>query len=210
MLGDAGQRFECGHEHGRGDRCISFQYEADHFERLAVEAGAGKRGFPVSRVPLLRETASLLALACSGLEGTAAVSWEELGVRLAVSAAHLARGLTPDSGQVPPNAEARVTEIVRGIERQPDESLTLAVMAARARLSPYHFLRTFERLTGVTPHRYLLRTRLREAAVRLAGEPGRVGEIALDCGFGDVSNFNHAFRAEFGVSPRGYRSRLAG
>ena len=30
--------------------------------------------------------------------------------------------------------------------------------------------------------------------------------MALDGGFGDVSNFNHAFRAEFGVSPRIYRS----
>ncbi|MGE5321634.1 MAG: helix-turn-helix domain-containing protein [Actinomycetota bacterium] len=30
-------------------------------------------------------------------------------------------------------------------------------------------------------------------------------DIALDCGFGDISNFNHAFHAEFGVSPRSYR-----
>jgi AraC family transcriptional regulator len=34
-------------------------------------------------------------------------------------------------------------------------------------------------------------------------------DIALDCGFGDVSNFNHAFRAEFGVSPRIYRQQGA-
>jgi AraC-like DNA-binding protein len=49
------------------------------------------------------------------------------------------------------------------------------------------------------------RTRLRQAASRLLAEPGQVLEIALDCGFGDVSNFNHAFRAEFGVSPRQFR-----
>jgi AraC-like DNA-binding protein len=41
--------------------------------------------------------------------------------------------------------------------------------------------------------------------MRLAAEGARVVDIALDCGFGDVSNFNHAFRAEFGVSPRLYR-----
>jgi len=34
---------------------------------------------------------------------------------------------------------------------------------------------------------------------------GRVLDVALDCGFGDVSNFNRAFRAEFGVSPRKFR-----
>ncbi len=55
------------------------------------------------------------------------------------------------------------------------------------------------------PHKYVLRARLREAAMRLAAEPARVLDVALDCRFGDVSNFNHAFRAEFGVSPRVYR-----
>ena len=30
-------------------------------------------------------------------------------------------------------------------------------------------------------------------------------DVALDCGFGDVSNFMRAFRAEFGVTPRGWR-----
>jgi AraC family transcriptional regulator len=77
-------------------------------------------------------------------------------------------------------------------------------------LSPYHFLRTFESLTGVTPHQYVLRTRLREAASRLAAETGRVLDVALDCGFGDVSNFNRAFRAEFGASPRQYRMSARG
>jgi AraC-like DNA-binding protein len=38
----------------------------------------------------------------------------------------------------------------------------------------------------------------------------RVLDIALDCGFGDVSNFNRAFRAEFGVSPRVYRRQAGG
>jgi AraC-like DNA-binding protein len=49
--------------------------------------------------------------------------------------------------------------------------------------------------------------RLRRAAVRLRNEPAKIVDIALDCGFGDVSNFNRAFRAEFGVSPRAYRNR---
>src|SRR5204862_456286 len=76
-------------------------------------------------------------------------------------------------------------------------------------LSPYHFLRTFERLTGVTPHQYVLRARLRAAATRLATEAGRVIDVALDSGFGDISNFNRAFRTEFGASPRAYRQRYA-
>jgi AraC-like DNA-binding protein len=91
------------------------------------------------------------------------------------------------------------------IERHPDAGLTLAALARDAGLSPYHFLRTFERLTGATPHQYILRARLRDAALRLADAPGKIVDVALGCGFGDVSNFNRAFRAEFGVTPGSWR-----
>jgi transcriptional regulator GlxA family with amidase domain len=117
----------------------------------------------------------------------------------------LASGTNASSSSVPMNAEARVTRTIRTIERRMDAGLTLERLARGAGLSPYHFLRTFERLTGTTPHQYVLRARLREAARRLASEPGKVVEIAFDCGFGDISNFNRAFRAEFSASPRRYR-----
>jgi len=92
------------------------------------------------------------------------------------------------------------------IERQADGELALGSLAREAGLSPYHFLRTFQQLTGVTPHQYLRRLRLRKAAVRLASGREKVLHIALDCGFGDLSNFNRAFRAEFGVSPRTWKA----
>jgi AraC family transcriptional regulator len=207
MLGSPGQSYECGHEHGAGDRCVSFWYAPDYFERIAADAGArpARPAFPMGRLPPLRALSPLIARACAGLAGS--VPWEELGVQLAARTAQVAGGFSPDRPDPPASAVARVTEAVRLIERGPDEALTLGRLARAARLSPYHFLRTFERLTGVTPHQYVLRARLREAAVRLASGPGKVLDIALDCGFGDVSNFNRAFRNEFGVSPRAYRSK---
>jgi AraC-like DNA-binding protein len=63
---------------------------------------------------------------------------------------------------------------------------------------------------STTPHQYVVRARLRLSAQRLADAPGKIVDIALDCGFEDVSNFNRAFRAEFGESPRAYRARLTG
>jgi AraC family transcriptional regulator len=207
MLGNQGQCFECGHEHGEGDRCVSFWYEPDYFERLAADAGARGRmlRFPVSRLPPLQSLSPLVARAELGVTGSATLCWEELAVRLAASAVRLAHGVSPCSSKAGPNAEARVTRTVRTIDEDPHEQLTLRALAREADLSPYHFLRTFERLIGVTPHQYLLRARLRKAAIRLVSGSEPVIDAALGSGFGDISNFNRAFRAEFGVSPRIFR-----
>src|SRR5258706_4330301 len=223
MLGNAGQPFECGHEHGRGDRCLSFHYDPDYFERLAADAlgGSGARSaggrrrvpgvrsfFSPLRLPPLRPMSSLVARAQAGLIGSASVSWEELSVQVAARTLQLAAGLTRGTADVSPAATARVTRAVRRIERDPGEGVSLSDLAREARLSPFHFLRTFQQLTGVTPHQYVRRLLLRAAATRLAAGPGRIADVAFDSGFGDVSNFNHAFRAEFGSSPRGYRRGL--
>ena len=135
--------------------------------------------------------------------------WEELTIEVATHSVQLAHGLGPDPRRVPRRAEAGAAAAVRTIERHPDATLTLTSLAQEARLSPYHFLRTFEHVTGVTPHQYVLKTRLRDAATRLLEGSARVLDVAFDCGFTDVSNFNHAFRREFGVSPRVYQARSA-
>lgn len=207
MLGSAGQWFECGHDHGSGDRCIAFWYAPEYFEQLAGDAGArGRRlDFRLLRLPPLRALSPVVARACAGVAGRATVPWEELGIELAARTVQLLRDVAPRSSAAPPGATARVAHIVRAIDREPHGPTDLQRLAGAAGLSPYHFLRTFERVTGVTPHQFVLRARLREAARRLATEPARIIDVALDCGFGDVSNFNRAFRAEFGVTPRQFR-----
>lgn len=207
MLGTPGRCFECGHEHAEGDRCVSFWYEAEYFERLIADAGhKSRRGFAMPRIPPVRSLALFVATAGANVMGSSTVSWHELGIGLAARAVSLDAGASA-AYRAPVNAEARVTRIVRWIDQHPEASLTLNTLAGDAGLSPYHFLRTFERLTGVTPHQYILRARLREAAISLSARRGRILDIALDCGFGDVSNFNRAFRAEFGLSPRAYQNR---
>jgi AraC-like DNA-binding protein len=150
---------------------------------------------------------SLIARARAGLEFAADTPWEELSVELAAATVRVERGISSRAENAVPSAIARVTRSVRAIERRPDGALGLGGLAREAGLSPYHFLRTFERLTGITPHQYVRRARLRGAASRLAVEHEKVLDIAYDCGFGDVSNFNRAFRTEFGVSPLRWKAQ---
>jgi AraC family transcriptional regulator len=207
MLGNHGHSFECAHRHGEGDRCVSFWYAPDYFERLASDAGARgtDRRFKVPSLPALRQLSFLVSRAGLGVRRASVVPWEELAVTLAVRAVRLASGQPMRRDGGPLNAESRVARAVRLIDRHPDAALTLGQLARAAGLSPYHFLRTFKSLVGITPHQYVLRARLREAASRLATDASKVLDVALDCGFGDVSNFNRAFHAEFAESPLAFR-----
>jgi AraC family transcriptional regulator len=211
MLGKPGECFECGHEHGEGDRCLAFGYSPDYLDRLAADAGVrGGLRLRRLRVPPQRALAPAVAAACAAWADAAptnsADTWESLAVLMATSTVRIAADPVR-SPRAPLNAERGVARAVRLIDRDPRVALTLQALAREASLSPYHFLRTFARVTGVTPHQYLIRARLRRAAVRLATKDSRVIDVALDCGFRDVSTFNRAFRTEFGATPVEYRAR---
>lgn len=209
FLGNAGQYFECGHEHSAGDRCLSFQFAPEYFERLVSDIGRTEIMFPVLRLAPHRDLSPTVARASADLaakQERLPVVWEELGIKLAAQIVQHADGRCQvERGAPSPSAVRGVARTVRWIESHSESTVTLREMARLAGLSPYHFLRTFEQVAGLTPHQYVRRVRLREAAIRLATEPAKVLDIALDCGFGDASNFNRAFRGEFGMTPRGYR-----
>ena len=86
------------------------------------------------------------------------------------------------------------------------EPIDLAQAAHEAGVSAFHFLRLFAAVTGVTPHQYLVRARLRRAARLLAEDAAPIAAVAYEVGFGDLSNFVRSFRRAAGVSPRQFRS----
>jgi AraC-like DNA-binding protein len=217
LLGNTGECFECGHRHGAGDRCIAFHYAPAYFERLAADAGvaSGQLTFRCACIASQRAFSPLLARACGGAradsDDTNEGVWDELAIELAAATLQAAGAVTRAEacakGAASSMAKSRVAQIVRLIDETPSAPHTLTSLADAAGLSEFHFLRTFRRVSGVTPHQYLLRARLRAAALRLQDGGAKIVDIALDCGFNDLSNFNHAFRAEFAASPRAWRAR---
>ncbi|MEO5799815.1 MAG: AraC family transcriptional regulator [Gemmatimonadales bacterium] len=207
LLGNAGECFECGHEHAAGDRCIAFRYQPELFDRIAADVGLkpNHRRFRTPRLPPTKRIALVAARAAAGIDAPESLSWEELAVELAATAVRDSAAATLTTPAVTSSATARVTESVRRIEACPAAPWRLQQLAAEAGQSPYHFLRIFQQVAGVTPHQFILRARLREAARQLRADDTRVIEIAFSAGFGDLSNFNKSFRAEFGVTPRAWR-----
>ena len=70
LLGNAGDGFTCGHEHGSGDRCLSFSYGPEFREELAAGMSSAKSGFNLPRLPPIRELSPLIANAVALLNKT--------------------------------------------------------------------------------------------------------------------------------------------
>jgi AraC family transcriptional regulator len=201
LLGNQGACFQCRHDHARGDRCVSFNFEPGYLES-ALDAGGG--GFAS---PCLPPSTALVGLLASLEEAAAAAdpaALEEAGLRLAAAALAGADHTT----RLPPSAsdERLVTAVLRRIERQCDEDLLLSDLASGVGLSVFRLLRSFRVIVGMTPHQYLLRTRLQRAAVRIGRTDLPISRIAYESGFNDLSTFNHRFRRVIGLAPGAYRA----
>jgi len=209
LLGNAGDCFECRHEHGIGDRCIALSFAPALFEEIAATA-AGSARFRFS-APMLPAKRSLNAPAARmhELHGepVAAAEWA-IGIAASVLRAHA--GASARAGSVSSRDERRISAVLRHIDAHADEPLDLDVLAAVAIMSKYHFLRTFRRVVGVTPYAFLIGVRLRRAARMLATTRVPIATIAFAAGFGDLSTFNGHFRDVFGATPGAYRARALG
>lgn len=203
LLGRPGDEFLCTHEHhGAGDECLSFHFDAALLDVLGLAPRLWHSAAlpPLAPLGVLAERAQAAAARADGL------ALDESATLLAARFLQLAAGAAPPPARAPSASDRRrVVRAALWLEAHACEPLDLARVAAVAGLSGYHFLRLFAQVTGVTPHQYLLRSRLHHAA-RLLAQPERsIAEIAFAVGFGDLSNFIRTFRRAAGSAPRQFR-----
>jgi AraC-like DNA-binding protein len=207
LLGESGACYQCGHEHGRGDRCLAFHFAPARFEAiLTATPGARDIGFARANLPPLTALAPLMAEAEAARDDEDGHALHEIGLRLAGAVASLLNEALP-ARRFTARDHARVSDAVRRIERNAHEPLSLNDLAAEADMDPFAFLRAFKTIIGTTPHQFVLRTRMHRAAVRLRRSRDAVSEIAFDAGFGDLSTFNRRFKRVMGASPTSFRAQ---
>ena len=208
LLGNRGACFECGHEHGAGDRCLSFHVTERFLEAVAA-ARPGVRTIRLNapRLPPSPRLVPLLAEAENAREEGDAGAFEEIALRLSGAVLSALADAAPSRHSPTLRDIARVADVVRHIEQFAGERLSIAGLARATGMSAYHFLRVFRQIAGMTPHQYVLRTRLHRAAMMLRQSDRSISEIALEAGFEDLSTFNRRFRRVMGVSPGAFRAQ---
>ena len=118
--------------------------------------------------------------------------------------------LVAQSDTLPPSENAdtrRLKTILQYVTTHYAETLSVAEAAGVCQCSPSHFMRWFRQMTGQSFTEYLNACRLNAAAEALRSTDDTVLAVAERTGFKNLSYFNRAFKARFGLTPREYRKR---
>ena len=208
FVGHPAGEYLCTHEHhAHGDECLSFRFSEELVDMLAGPRRNLWRTGCITPLPELMIAGELAQAAASG---TADVGLDEAGLLLAAKFIELVSGQKRRAVRVHALARRRVVESALWIEENSQRDIDFEQAARQAGLSAFHFLRLFGKVLGVTPHQYLLRSRLRHASRLLAQPELQITGIALDVGFNDLSNFVRTFHRAAGVPPRDFRRASQG
>jgi AraC-like DNA-binding protein len=191
LIGRPGQEYTATHEHhGCGDECVSVKLSPAAAERLNLDRSAVAALPPLPEIMLLGE-----------------VSVDEAAIQFVQKVADVVSRGKASSFKSTESGRRRAVEAALWLEASLAEPVGLEDVARQAGLSPFHFLRVFRDAIGVTPHQYLVRLRLREAARLLAEGSMPVTQVALEVGFQDLSNFVRTFKRAAGVPPARFSKR---
>lgn len=206
LVGHPGSEFVCHHDHVCGDECLSFFLEPELAETIGDRAGI----WQVGCVPPLPELMVFGELAQGAAEGRSDIGLDEIGQLFAGRFAEVASGKPAKPVTASQQDRRRAVEAALWIDAHSHSEIGLEAAADQAGLSPFHFLRLFSAVLGVTPHQYLVRSRLRHGARLLTDENRPITDVAYDIGFNDLSNFVRTFHRAAGVSPLQFRKASRG
>jgi transcriptional regulator GlxA family with amidase domain len=108
----------------------------------------------------------------------------------------------------PPTRNGALRKAIEHIEADPSSDLTTGALSDRLGVSERHLNRLFVKELGMTPGRFVRRSRAAAAARLLTDTDLTVQTVATRCGFGSAESLRQAFQGLYGVSPAHYRASL--
>ena len=102
----------------------------------------------------------------------------------------------------------RLCQARERLQQLDDPAPTIEELARELRISPFHFIRQFETVFGVTPHQYRIQVRLDRAKHLLAARDLSVTDVCMEVGFSSLGSFSTLFTRRFGEPPSAFRRRV--
>ena len=113
-----------------------------------------------------------------------------------------------------PNVSTKLHWLVSSLKQHADQTFcfnpTLKELSVLYHKNEKYMGRLFKKEMGMNFHQYCLQLRLKKAETLLLSTSNKIIDIALECGFNNISYFNRAFKAQYGLSPSEYTIRKKG
>ena len=177
LVGHPGDEYMCTHHHAVGDECLSFHLTPELAESIGGRSSIWRTG----SVPPLPEMMVLGELAQAAAEGRSDIAVGEVGMLFASRFIEVVSGRKRGPPQAGAIDRRRAVKAALWIDAHSHEPVHLERAAREVGLRPFHFLRLFARVLGVTPHQYLVRSRLRRAARLLAEDANSISKGRSSC-----------------------------
>jgi AraC family transcriptional regulator len=203
--------------HGFAPASLDIRLDPGKMDETATELRkAGQRRYEFANVPRMRDPVVEHIAAIFRVELNLAphpaqdVLIESMAVALC---AHMLRRYSNVAGiEDRSTASVDVAAVGRAIayiEDNPDRAISLRELAGVSGLSRFHFSRVFKRQLGLSPARYVERTRIEQAKALIVGARMSLADIAQAVGFADQSHFARRFRANEGRTPGAFAREQA-
>jgi hypothetical protein len=148
LIGHPGDEYVCSHDHVCGDECLSFFLEPELVEAIGDQADIWQTG----ALPPLPELMVLGELAQAAAERRSDIGLDEAGQHFARRFVEIVSGRREKPMTASARDRRRAVETALWIDAHSDRDIDLEQAAAQADISPFHFLRLFSSVLGVTPH----------------------------------------------------------
>ncbi len=90
-----------------------------------------------------------------------------------------------------------------------EKNITIDDVSKHISLSKNQIINVFKNRYGITPHQFLIKSRLKKASELIIATDLQLKDICYTVGFSDYSNFYKSFTTEFGETPNEYREKIS-
>lgn len=105
------------------------------------------------------------------------------------------------------HADEEIARVQQYMEKNYNKAISMTEMAGISNMSPRNLARRFEQATSNTPLEYLQRFRIENAKKLFENKNYGIAQIAMKCGYEDISFFRKVFKRHVGMTPREYKDK---
>lgn len=110
------------------------------------------------------------------------------------------------TSKITESGNEKIEKIAKYLNVNLKSEVNIKKLAEMSFLSESYFIKRFYEVFKTTPHKYLIMLRMEHAKFLLLNTGEKIGEIAVEVGYGDIGYFSSVFKKYTGMSPRRYRN----